>query len=84
MKKFFLALCSAILFSQLAIAAEPSCSEKAALHRLTGEVKYKFIRKCEDDIDSAKKKCAIQAADKGLMGEAKFDFINKCVFKETN
>ncbi|MDO8262442.1 MAG: hypothetical protein Q7T21_04370 [Gallionella sp.] len=84
MKKLITVLCSVILFSQLAFAADESCDSKAAKHRLTGMARFNFVKKCETDTESARKICEARAADKQLTGEAKDTFIKKCTISESN
>lgn len=84
MKKLITVLCSVILFSQLAFAADDSCDTKAAKHRLTGMARYNFVKKCETAAESARKICEARAADKQLIGEAKNTFIRNCIIDESN
>ena len=84
MKNLIIVLCSVILSSQLAIADEVSCDAKAAANKLTGEAKYKFVKKCEANADAARKDCEAMAAGKRLTGEAKNNFMKKCVIASAN
>lgn len=84
MKKLITVLCSVILFSQLAFAADNSCDTKAAKRRLSGMARFNFVKKCETEAESARKICEARAADNQLMGEARDTFIKNCVISESN
>ncbi|HEU0188752.1 MAG TPA: hypothetical protein VFQ97_02035 [Gallionella sp.] len=84
MNKFITVLCSVILFSQMAFAADESCDAKATKQRLAGMARFNFVKRCEATLESARKICEARAADKRLMGEAKDNFIKKCTIAESN
>jgi hypothetical protein len=64
------------LFVSGALAAGPSCADRAAEKKLAGAAKTSFINKCERDATTA---CETQAAERTLRGAAKTSFVNKCV-----
>ena len=75
----------AILVSQVALAANPTCEAQAAEKKLAGAAKNSFVTKCEKDMKSAEatKTCDAQAAEKKLAGAAKTSFTKKCVTDAT-
>jgi len=64
------------LFLAGAMAAGPSCADRAAAKKLSGAAKTSFIKKCEKD---TKAPCELQATEKKLHGAARTSFVNKCV-----
>lgn len=70
----------AILISQVALAANPTCETQATEKKLAGAAKTSFVKKCEKDMKAeAAKTCDAQAAEKKLAGAAKSSFTKKCV-----
>jgi len=67
----------AILISQAALAANPSCEAQATEKKLSGAAKNSFVTKCEKDAKAAMT-CDAQAAEKKLAGAAKTSFVTKC------
>ena len=69
----------AILVSQAALAADPTCEAQAAEKKLSGAAKNSFVTKCEKDMKTeATQTCDAQAAEKKLAGAAKNSFVTKC------
>ena len=74
----------AILASQAALAANPTCEAQATEKKLAGAAKNSFVTKCEKDMKAtAAKTCDAQAAEKKLSGAAKTSFTKKCVSEAT-
>ena len=74
----------AILASQVALAANPTCEAQATEKKLAGAAKTSFVTKCEKDMKAeVAKTCDAQAADKKLSGAAKTSFTKKCVADAT-
>jgi hypothetical protein len=74
----------AILVSQAALAANPTCEAQATEKKLAGAAKTSFVTKCEKDMKAATAKtCDAQAAEKKLSGAAKTSFTKKCVADAT-
>ncbi|MCU0972895.1 MAG: hypothetical protein MUF80_02890 [Burkholderiales bacterium] len=74
----------AILISQAALAANPTCEAQATEKKLAGAAKNSFVTKCEKDMKAAATKtCDAQAAEKKLAGAAKTSFTKKCVTDAT-
>jgi hypothetical protein len=74
----------AILVSQAALAANPTCEAQAVEKKLSGAAKNSFVTKCEKDAKAAvSKTCDAQAAEKKLAGAAKTSFTKKCVADAT-
>jgi hypothetical protein len=79
MKKFMFAAAMALLATNFAHAANPTCEAQATEKKLAGAAKSSFIQKCEKDAAAAAKKtCEAQAAEKKLAGAAKNSFVTKC------
>ena len=74
----------AILISQVALAANPTCEAQATEKKLAGAAKNTFVTKCEKDAKAVTMKtCDAQAAEKKLAGAAKDSFTKKCVTDAT-
>jgi len=74
----------AILVSQAAFAANPTCEAQATEKKLSGAAKNSFVTKCEKDAKAAvTKTCDAQAAEQKLAGAAKTSFTKKCVTDAT-
>jgi len=74
----------AILVSQVAFAANPTCEAQATQKQLSGAAKNSFVTKCEKDAKAeATKTCDAQAAEKKLAGAAKDGFTKKWVTDAT-
>jgi len=74
----------AILVSQAALAANPTCEAQATEKKLSGAAKNSFVTKCEKDAKAAvTKTCDAQAAEQKLAGAAKTSFTKKCVTDAT-
>ena len=74
----------AILVSQAALAANPTCEAQATEKKLSGAAKNSFVTKCEKDAKAAvTKTCDAQAAEQKLAGAAKTSFTKKCVADAT-
>jgi hypothetical protein len=79
MKKLVIAVAVALLASNVAFAANPTCEAQATEKKLAGAAKSSFMKKCETDAAAAAKKtCEAQAAEKKLAGAAKSSFVTKC------
>lgn len=81
MHKLIAAALMGIFLAGNALAAEPSCEEKAAEKKLAGAAKNSFMKKCEADAKAAAPAdsgCEAKAAEKKLAGAAKNSFLKKC------
>ncbi|MEW6693965.1 MAG: hypothetical protein AB1371_03270 [Pseudomonadota bacterium] len=56
--------------------AGPTCHAAAAHKKLAGAAKTSFLKKCEQDAQTA---CDARAAEKKLAGAAKTSFTQKCL-----
>ncbi|MFN3611367.1 hypothetical protein [Tepidimonas sp.] len=56
--------------------AGPTCHAAAAQKKLAGAAKTSFLKKCEQDAQTA---CDARAAEKKLAGAAKTSFTQKCL-----
>ncbi len=63
------------LFALSALAADPSCTERANDKKLAGAARTSFLKKCETD---SKATCELQAKDRKLSGAAQTSFVRKC------
>ena len=74
----------ALIASNAALAASPTCEAQATEKKLAGAAKNSFVKKCEADAKNAvAKACDAQAAEKKLAGAAKTSFTKKCVTDAT-
>lgn len=63
------------LFALSALAADPSCTDRASEKKLAGAAKTSFLKKCESD---AKAGCELRAKERKLSGAAQTSFVRKC------
>ncbi|MCO5101208.1 MAG: hypothetical protein M9885_09985 [Burkholderiaceae bacterium] len=63
------------LFAASALAADPSCTDRANEKKLAGAARTSFLKKCETDAKSA---CELQAKERKLSGAAQTSFVRKC------
>ncbi len=85
MKSLLFAVAIAVLASNVAFAANPSCEAQATEKKLAGAAKTSFIKKCDKDAaEAATQTCTSQAAEKKLAGAAKSSFVKKCVSDATS
>ncbi|MBW7924807.1 MAG: hypothetical protein H3C59_08695 [Burkholderiaceae bacterium] len=63
------------LFAMSALAADPSCTDRANEKKLAGAARTSFLKKCETDANAA---CQLQAKDRKLSGAAQTSFVRKC------
>lgn len=63
------------VFALSALAADPSCTDRADEKKLAGAARTSFLKKCETD---AKTSCQVQAKDRKLSGAAQTSFVRKC------
>lgn len=81
MHKLVIAALMGIFIAGNAVAADPTCEEKAAEKKLAGAAKASFMKKCSADAkpaDTAASGCEAKAAEKKLAGAAKNSFMKKC------
>jgi len=80
-KKLVLASLSLLMLTNIALAADQSCADRATEKKLAGAAKNSFLKKCEKDtaVQTATTDCTSKAADKKLAGAAKNSFVKKCV-----
>ncbi|MBS4095457.1 MAG: hypothetical protein KGZ83_01295 [Sulfuricella sp.] len=81
MHKLIVAALLGLFVAGNALAADATCTDKAAEKKLAGAAKTSFMKKCEAGAKSsepAASECAAQAAEKKLAGAAKNSFMKKC------
>lgn len=75
MSKLIAAACLS-LFVTGALAAGPTCTDRADEKKLHGAARNSFIKKCEKDNAGT---CETMAVEKKLHGAAKNSFVKKCM-----